>query len=70
MGGISMWVARDVNGSLWFYREKPVKVRGYWRIKFLDESNAMYITSSASYLPEVKPEDEEPTEVILKIDKE
>lgn len=32
-----LWIARDDDGSLWLFDEKPVKVRGMWRNGALQE---------------------------------
>ena len=56
-----MWVARDEDGSLNIYIDKPSKidVRGYWRSEF-------NYPIPSNLFPEVTWEDEEPRELILK----
>lgn len=62
---IEAWVARDSNGSLYIYTEKPKKfIETTWfarRLYFMKISDLLF--------PEVKWTDEEPTKVKLIIDK-
>lgn len=58
-----MWIARDMNGKLWLHKEKPKKIVDQWcstgeitLVRFMDES----------FFSEVKWEDNEPRELILK----
>lgn len=60
MGGIAMWIARDENGSLWLFSDKPYKYKGMWR------SNSIMYRIHEKLFPEVKWEDKEPRELILK----
>lgn len=63
-----MWIARDKNGSLWLYNEKPIKFRdGTWKgqTEFVRTSKM-----SEDLFPEVKWEDKEPRELVLKPIKE
>ena len=61
-----MWIARDSDGTLCIYRHKPSKGKKVWiedpQDRGLDD---MYIIPE-NYFPEVKWEDEEPRELILK----
>lgn len=60
---IQGWIARDEDGSLWLYREeKPIKhFTGYW-------SNSKACEQLEDYdFPSVKFEDDEPTEIEIKI---
>ena len=60
MGGIVMWIARDYNGLLHGYEKKPVKIVYRWY-------GPGWVVSLPSYsFPEVKWEDREPRELILK----
>lgn len=59
-----MWVARDKDGDLYIYEEKPYKNAHVWNCNKLD-----YVQIGEELLPEVKWEDEEPTEVELIIRK-
>lgn len=65
-----MWIARDKDGLLCIYRHKPSKGMEVWienpEDKRLDD---MYIIPE-DYFPEVKWEDEEPRELVLKPIKE
>lgn len=57
-----MYVARDKDGDLYLYLFKPYKVRdeGFWT------EDDGYIKLPEDYFPEVKWEDEEPRELILR----
>lgn len=57
-----MWIARDECGDLWLSKEKPVKKDNYWISS--DEDCAVLLNSD--WFPEVKWEDEEPRELVLK----
>ncbi len=69
MGGIIMWAVRDKIGSLYLFDTKPYKdlELGIWTCdeNVYEEWFASLIDSEE--LPEVKWEDEEPTEVELTI---
>ena len=60
-----MWIARDENGDLYLFKKKPYKIEycghGYW-INGVSRSHI----SDKTLFPEVKWEDEEPRELILK----
>ena len=58
-----MWIARDINGSLYIYTDKPKKhpEEGYWS---LSKGDCCDIPSE--FWPEVSWEDKEPRELILK----
>lgn len=60
------WVARDKNGLLFIYRHKPSKDKETWINNPQDTGlyDVWYIPND--YFPEVKWEDEEPRELILK----
>lgn len=55
-----MWIARDEDGSLWLYEKKPYKGKHIW----YNDSPDYHI--NGRLFPEVKWEDEEPRELILK----
>lgn len=61
-----MWMARDKNGSLYLYKNKPQKneKQGLWRTD--GALNLIKIGCGGFDIPEVQWEDEEPTEVILR----
>lgn len=61
-----MWLARDMNNSLWLYVGdiEPKRKDGYWSC---DDSDCMEL--DYSLFPEVQWSDEEPTKVKLVIDK-
>lgn len=58
-----MYIARDKNGSLFIFEEKPYKSVIEWVNSNMNDCEIMEI--SASLFPEVKWEDEEPTEIKL-----
>ena len=64
------WIARDKDGILCIYRHKPSKDKEVWvenpQDKGLDDMHVI----PKDYFPEVKWEDEEPRELILKPIKE
>lgn len=61
-----MWIARDKDGLLCIYRHKPSKGGIVWIQNPEDKDfDDMYIIPE-DYSPEVKWEDEEPRELILK----
>ena len=57
-----MWITRDKDGSLWIHELKPEKCPRYWVSDGTKES----LTFKDSWFPEVKWEDKEPKELILK----
>lgn len=61
---INMYIARDKDGTLCVFFNKPVKIddRGYWQPT---KVSLDCIKIDSSLFPEVKWEDEEPTEVEL-----
>ena len=65
---IEAWVARDQDGMLYLYLAKPRKHQSKW----LPNIRCDYIELSRESFPEVKWEDEEPTEVsiTIKLDEE
>lgn len=59
-----MWIARDKDGDLFLYGDKPYKYHNGWRTDI--DKKMFVITWIPPYMfPEVKWEDEEPTEVEL-----
>lgn len=56
-----MYVARDENGKLWLYEKKPLKQPEYWACVSGDCRPL-----DLNLFPEVKWEDEEPRELVLK----
>lgn len=56
-----MYIARDKIGKLYFHREKPYKFGSQWI------NDNFYFSIDSSLFPEVKWEDEEPTEIELNI---
>lgn len=70
-----MWVARDETGVLVLYKIKPVKIKcevkfgGGWYNSCTTDASARMVIGDYETFPEVKWEDEEPTEVELVIKK-
>ena len=62
-----MWIARDSDGILGFYHNKPVKGINEWTPMFEDEG---YVATDSNIFPEVKWSDPEPRELVLKPIKE
>lgn len=57
-----MWIARDINDSLYLYTTKPKKSEdGYWYSEKGDVADI-----SDSVFPEIQWSDEEPRELVLK----
>ena len=61
MKALKAWVARDENGMLYLYLAKPRKNQSKW----LPSIRPDYIKMDSNLFPEVKWEDEEPTEMEL-----
>lgn len=61
-----MWIARDRDGMLFIYRHKPSKDTVVWVENPQDKGFDDMYTIPEDYFPEVKWEDEEPRELILK----
>lgn len=57
-----MWVARDADGSLYMFMEKPEKFSMMW-----GTGKHNYFRIRERLFPEIKWEDPEPTKVQLKI---
>lgn len=60
---MKLWIARDKDGDLYLYTRKPEKVEEYWTVEWPHA----YYQFNTDLFPEVKWEDDEPTEVELKI---
>lgn len=60
---IRAWVAREKNGALFLFCEKPKKRKSYWIN--LNTFNSLVLPKEA--LPSVKWEDNEPTRVIIRL---
>lgn len=65
MKEIEMWAARDKNGILYLYREKPRKWDNQWHSDYSPSIGLLVFEG----FPEIKWSDEEPTKVKLVIDK-
>ena len=65
MKALEAWVARDEDGMLYLYLAKPRKNQSKW----LPNIRFEFIELSRESFPEVKWEDEEPTEVTFTIKK-
>ena len=60
---IESWAARDMDGKLFLYRDKPIKDKFVWY-----SPGFSLVLASASF-PEIKWSDEEPTRVSITIKK-
>lgn len=60
---IRTWVAREKNGALFLFREKPKKSKSYWINS--NTFNSLVLPKEA--FPNVKWEDNEPTRVCIRI---
>ena len=58
-----MWIARDKNGELYLFSEKPSKREDFW---MMNSATTTVIQLPSELFPEVKWEDEEPRELVLK----
>ena len=61
-----MWIARDENGELWLYEEKPYRKVNRWT----SSDGDCQLLINSDWFPEVSCEDEEPRELVLKPIKE
>ena len=59
-----MWIARDKDRGLYIYDKKPIKLNNSWTVN--GNFKCVEITEDNYLFPEIKWEDEEPTELILK----
>ena len=60
---IESWAARDMDGKLFLYRDKPIKDKFVWY-----SPGFSFVLASASF-PEIKRSDDEPTKVSITIKK-
>ena len=63
MNEIESWAARDMDGKLFLYRDKPIKDKFVWY-----SPGFSLVLASASF-PEIKWSDKEPTKVSITIKK-
>ena len=63
MKALKAWVARDKDGMLFLYLSKPRKNQSKW----LPNIRADFVELSRESFPEVKWEDEEPTELTFTV---
>ena len=63
-----MWLARDQDGRLYLYKDKPYK-EGQIQWYANELSSTCYIHLEDEWFPEVKWEDEEPTKVKFVLDR-
>ena len=63
MNEIELWAARDNNGELYLYRDRPIKDKFVWY-----SPGFSLVLASASF-PEVQWSDDEPTRVSITIEK-
>ena len=67
MKEIEAWAARDEDGGLYLYRDKPKKGDKQWHPNSLTCTGLAYLSDER--FPEIQWSDEEPTKVKLVIDK-
>ena len=62
-----MWIARDKDGGLFFYKHKPVRVGEVWNPEpvAFDDYQELDHNMDEGFFADVKWEDEEPTEIKL-----
>ena len=58
-----MWIARDKDGTLWLYENKPDRKN---TLAWIAPDTGFVVILPENLCPEVKWEDEEPRELILK----
>ena len=63
MKEIELWAARDMDGKLFLYRDKPIKDKFVWY------SPGFSLALASASFPEVKWSDDEPTKVSITIKK-
>lgn len=63
MNEIELWAARDKSGTLYLYRDRPIKDKFIWY-----SPGFSLLLASASF-PEVQWSDDEPTKVKITIEK-
>ena len=63
MKALEAWVARDKNGMLYLYLAKPKKYKSKWYPNIRSD----YFEIDRKLFPEVKWEDEEPTELAFTV---
>lgn len=63
MNEIELWVARDKNGTLYLYKDRPIKDKFIWY-----SPGFSLVLASASF-PEIQWSDKEPTRVSITIKK-
>lgn len=63
MKALKAWVARDKDGMLYLYLAKPRKSQSKWLPNILFD----FVGLSSESFPEVKWEDEEPTELTFTV---
>ena len=63
MNEIESWAARDMDGKIFLYRDKPIKDKFVWY-----SPGFSLVLASASF-PEIKWSDDEPTRVSITIKK-
>ena len=69
MKEIEAWLARDYNGSIYIYTEKPQKLLETWFVRGSGFMKLDDMKLDDSLFPEVQWSDDEPTKVKLVIEK-
>ena len=63
MNEIELWAARDKDGKLYLYKDRPIKDKFIWY------SPGFSLVSASASFPEIKWSDKEPTRVSITIKK-
>lgn len=63
---MEMWIARDDDGTLYLFKNKPVKGISVWRDETNNDYNDYFEIDRNSF-PEIQWEDSEPTSVTITI---
>ena len=61
-----MWIARNRNGSLHLYDDKPIRGINVWYVLLTDCGLSHEFPLNPNLFPEITWEDDEPREIILK----
>lgn len=67
MKEIELWAARDTDGSLYLYTNKPIKKKSAWVVQ--EYNMGCFLRLDDESFAEIKWSDDEPTKVKLVIDK-
>lgn len=60
-----MWIARDKDGELWVYEQKPIKKGDVWGISSMEDECILIYEDDTELFNDIQWSDEEPTEIKL-----